>query len=133
MRVFRYSLSLLFFAASLVCLALWLQSELNRTTYIFDVEGGEAIFEVRQGTTAQGYQDALRFGEVWRDVGIAVDRRQFVVSEEGLLVRFPLWFAALIFALACVGLLYLRRQFSIRSALVATTIVAALNGVAVIL
>lgn len=64
---------------------------------ICDVEGGEAIFEVRQGTAAQGYQDALRFGEVWRDVGIAENRRQFEVGAEWLLARFPLSYAALVF------------------------------------
>lgn len=46
-------------------------------------------------------------------------------------VRFPLWYASLIFGLAGVGVLRIRRQFSIRSALVATTVVAALIGMAV--
>lgn len=46
---------------------------------------------------------------------------------------FPLWYPTIIFALSGVGVLGFRRQFSIRSALVATTIVAALIGMAVIL
>ena len=130
----RYALATLCFAASVGCLLLWLQSELNRTTYFFDIEGGEAIFEVRQWTAALDYQDAIRFGEVWRDVGIAENRSQFEAgAAEGLFARFPLWYAALVFALAGVGFLYLGPRFTIRSALVATTVVAALIGMAVIL
>jgi hypothetical protein len=48
-------------------------------------------------------------------------------------VFFPLWYLALIFALAGVGVLKFRRQFSIRSALVAVSVVAVLLGMAVIL
>jgi hypothetical protein len=48
-------------------------------------------------------------------------------------VLFPIWYASLVLALASVGVLRFRRQFSIRSALVATTVVAALVGLAVIL
>ncbi|WP_168206986.1 hypothetical protein [Lacipirellula limnantheis] len=38
----------------------------------------------------------------------------------------PLWYSALIFALAGVGVIRFRRQFSIRSALIAFAVVAAL-------
>jgi hypothetical protein len=51
----------------------------------------------------------------------------------GIAVYFPLWYPALIFALSGVGVLRFRRQFSIRTALVATTVVAALVAMAVIL
>ncbi len=46
---------------------------------------------------------------------------------------FPLWYPALIFALAGVGVLRFRRQFSIRSALICLTVVAALLGMVVVL
>lgn len=46
---------------------------------------------------------------------------------------FPLWYPALVSALVGVGVVRFRRQFSIRSALVAITVVAALTGMAVIL
>ena len=46
---------------------------------------------------------------------------------------FPLWYPALIFALAGVGVLRFRRQFSIRSAFIAVSIVAALLGMVVAL
>ncbi|MBA4106139.1 MAG: hypothetical protein C0485_10295 [Pirellula sp.] len=56
---------------------------------------------------------------------------RFGVSDTELL--FPLWYPALIFALAGVAALRFRRQFSIRSALLALSIVAALLGMAVAL
>ena len=48
-------------------------------------------------------------------------------------VHFPVWYPALIFAIAGVAALRFRRQFSIRSALIATTVVAALIGMAAVL
>ena len=51
----------------------------------------------------------------------------------GNMVFFPLWYPALIFALAGVAALRIRRQFSIRSALVALSVVAALLGMIVAL
>ena len=45
---------------------------------------------------------------------------------------FPLWYPALVFALASVGILRLNR-FTLRTALIATTIVAALLGMVVAL
>ncbi|WP_145431820.1 hypothetical protein [Lacipirellula limnantheis] len=44
----------------------------------------------------------------------------------------PLWYPALVFALAAVGILQIPR-FTIRSALIATTIIAALLGMVVVL
>ena len=52
-------------------------------------------------------------------------------SRIGYSIRFPLWYSALIFALAGVCVHRFRRQFSIRSALVAVSVVAALLGMAV--
>ena len=46
---------------------------------------------------------------------------------------FPLWYPALIFALAGVATLNLGRRFTLRSAVIATTVVAGLLGMAVIL
>jgi hypothetical protein len=48
-------------------------------------------------------------------------------------VYFPLWYASLIFALAGVGVLRVSRQFSIRSALICVSVVAALMGMTVAL
>jgi hypothetical protein len=46
---------------------------------------------------------------------------------------FPLWYPALVFAIAGVAALRVRRQFSIRSALIAVSVVAALLGMIVAL
>ncbi|MBA4107739.1 MAG: hypothetical protein C0485_18555 [Pirellula sp.] len=51
----------------------------------------------------------------------------------GLGIYFPLWYPALVFALAGVGVLSFRRRFSIRSALICLTVVAALLGIVVAL
>ena len=61
----------------------------------------------------------------------AASGRQFGHGKRRL--YFPLWYPALVFTLAGVGVLRFRRQFSIRSALIATTAVAALVGMAVIM
>jgi hypothetical protein len=47
------------------------------------------------------------------------------------LIWFPLWYASLIFALAGVAALRLGRRFTLRSAIIATTVVAVLLGMAV--
>lgn len=49
------------------------------------------------------------------------------------LIRFPLWYAALVFALAGVAALRLSRRFTLRSATIATTVVAGLLGMVVAL
>jgi len=62
------------------------------------------------------------------------DARKAGVAKTGaLMIWFPHWYAALIFALAGVAVLRFRRQFSIRSALIGLTVVAALLGIAVVL
>ena len=49
----------------------------------------------------------------------------------GEFVFFPLWYPALTFALAGVAALRLGRRFTLRSAIIATTVVAAILGMAV--
>jgi len=55
-------------------------------------------------------------------------RRQF--GRYGPGVYCPHWYPALIFALAGVGTLRLGRRFTLRSAIIATTVVAGLLGMA---
>ena len=59
------------------------------------------------------------------------NRGQFGLYHPGNF--FPHWYPALILALANVGVFRLRRQFSIRSAMIGLAVVAALLGMAVIL
>jgi hypothetical protein len=56
-----------------------------------------------------------------------------IIGRIASIVYFPLWYPALIFALAGVAALRVSRQFSIRTVLVAMTVAAALIGIAVIL
>jgi hypothetical protein len=63
----------------------------------------------------------------------AIIRQQGRFGTMGPSVYFPLWYPALIFALAGVAALRFRRQFTIRSALIAVTVVAALLGMVVAL
>jgi hypothetical protein len=51
---------------------------------------------------------------------------RFGTSDTG--IYFPLWYPALVSALAGVGILRFHRQFSIRSALITVGVVAALLG-----
>jgi hypothetical protein len=53
----------------------------------------------------------------------------FGVTEH--IFYFPPWYPALIFALAGVASLRLGRRFTLRSAIIATTVVAGLLGMAV--
>ena len=53
----------------------------------------------------------------------------FLIAEPW--IYFPLWYPALIFALAGVAALWLGRRFTIRSAIIATTVLAVLLGMAV--
>ena len=133
-KLIRFTLATICFGISISSLALWLQSEMERRTYFLDVENGEAIFEVRDGTAALDYQEAWRFGGVWRDRENAKKLFDADVWAEGtLFARFPLWYAAIVFAVFGAGFVYVGPRFSIRSALVATTIVAALIAMAVVL
>ncbi|WP_152101008.1 hypothetical protein [Lacipirellula parvula] len=48
-------------------------------------------------------------------------------------MHFPLWYPALVFALAALSAVRLGRRFTLRSALVGTSVVAALLGMVVAL
>jgi hypothetical protein len=64
---------------------------------------------------------------------VMVGRFGRVMGSKATIIFFPLWYPALVFALAGVAALRFRRQFSIRSALVAVSVVAALLGMVVAL
>ena len=59
--------------------------------------------------------------------------RSGTFGQPGGTICFPLWYPALVFALAAVGVLRLGNAFTIRSALAGTTVVAALLGMVVAL
>jgi hypothetical protein len=81
--------------------------------------GSRPRAEVESADSADGDENGRRFGAVWKD--------------SVWFVTFPVLYPALIFALAGFGVLRFRRQFSMRSALITVSVVAALLGMAVIL
>ncbi|MBL9161958.1 MAG: hypothetical protein JNL18_04365 [Planctomycetaceae bacterium] len=80
------------------------------------------------------FVDSFRLGEVGRS-----SLQQHIVGQQGQFgshangIYFPLWYPALIFALAAISALRLGRRSTLRSAIIALTIVAGLLGMAVIL
>ena len=139
----RYALATCCFAASVGGLALWSLSESRRvifrtphppdrkgvicesgyaTMFRYQGSGGGQFSSVYVTEPRNAYYDAnlqTKLGELGR----------FGASETEL--HFPLWYPALIFALAGIASLRLGRRFTIRSAIIATTVVAGMLGVAV--
>jgi hypothetical protein len=144
-KFIRYALAATCLAASVGCLALWWGSASRRpikdhvTLYVafrtvyFDAYDGIVsvyaamprperweFYSYEHDTPSQGHFA----GEV---------KRHGLFRTEITAVYFPLWYPALVFALAGVAALRFRRQFSIRSALITVSVVAALLGMVVAL
>ena len=141
----RYALTTFCFAASVGCLALWSRSRTcsdQLTVASFVLPSKAFGFEVTEGKVlvAEIYQIPVRQGgSIWRlNLGLPSNRAIFTdhPGEFGRihdnLLYFPLWYPALVFALAAVAAIRMRR-FTLRSALVAMSVVAALLGMVVIL
>lgn len=150
----RYGLAAVCFASSAGCLALWGWTDASENTCIIvcyfangknaDHQSPMFAVEMMQGEAVFRRYDEAFVDRGW-DVKLATvsptttasfrDR----VSKLGLFfvaepwIYFPLWYPALVFAIAGVGVLRFRPQFSIRSALIVTTIVAALIGMTMVL
>ncbi len=160
MAKLRYALAALCFTASVGCLALSWRSMTTRDILAgpsFIAPTRALFFETFDGvisTTFQpeakshpavttkwhrwypSYPDKTNPDSEWRRRQIR-DRTARLgiigVSDDAACVYFPLWYPALVFALAGVGVLRFRRQFSIRSALIGLAVVALLLGMAVAL
>jgi len=141
----RYALATFGFAASVGCLALWgwtatHPNQVGRLSYC-----GQAGYSKSWTFIGVNYGEMfVHFagdGVHWSDrkgwhyqsfpivapVNSSSDR--FGLREGG--IYFPIWYSALILALVAVGALRIGR-FTIRSAIIATTIVAALLGTIVV-
>jgi hypothetical protein len=139
----RYALATVCFTASVGCLALWPISHW-KVFYLYVRQPSVA----NSLETESGYLFACRFkvkNAQWR-VNLQTkpppspESRQLIsdlISEEGhfasigIGVMFPLWYFALIFALAGVAALRLGRRFTLRSAIIGMTVAAGLLGMAV--
>jgi hypothetical protein len=153
----RYALATICFALSVACLGLWGWSPASTdlvhfvdwstdgTDYYADgvslhvqLGDGEGMISLirRLPYTNVGSIEHLQAG-VLRGESVAqftTMRKQpgsFAVGQGSIF--FSLWYPALVFALAGIGALRLGRRFTIRSAIIATTVVAGLLGMVVVM
>ena len=147
----RYALATVCFAASVGCLGLWWRSMSKWEVHNFRAPVGSP--RVLNVNTYYGTVSLVLLPEdLSRDAGINAGENwayyDFGQKEihDGLLslhhshgmfgpvsqsgIYFPLWYPALIFALAGVCVLRLGRRFTLRSAIIVTTVVAGLLGMA---
>ncbi|QDT74480.1 hypothetical protein [Lacipirellula limnantheis] len=140
-KLIRYALATFCFVASFGWLALWgwSVSDKSRDFMVsYNSEGGAYHGQLFNGQLHAYFAPKLMMWDEYV-VGWFADSRP---SPEGIVDRrlewplfgpdnrggyfFPAWYASLIFALAGVGVIRFRRQFSIRSALIVFAVVAAL-------
>lgn len=152
LKFIRYAIAALFFAVSVGCLALWWRSMSTRNMFdgssflnprkAIGFGAGQGIVTVNFGDAAAATADPWSYttmivSEPEREFKerFVAERGRFTAMSYGggTAIYFPLWYPALVFAIAGVGALRFRRQFSIRSAIIVTSVVAALIGMAVIL
>jgi hypothetical protein len=150
MSYLRYALATFCFAASVGCLLLWPQ----RISSVYELQIRVSAFIPARVIAIVLHGGYLTLGIHHDRTGVAGPTIRFVsdtvhpeyvdalsalasngrYNEYGhLMYFFPLWYPALIFALAGVVVLRFRRQFSIRSALICVSVIAALLGMAVVL
>jgi len=138
----RYALTTFCFAASVGCLALWWRSE----KYTDLVISPFAISPERNHTVTSKdglleFSHYLHEGQAaaWSIISLPIAEDAWTpdrsddewFGRRGGNFWFPLWYPALIFALAGVAALRVSRRFTLRSAIIATTVVAGLLGMAV--
>jgi hypothetical protein len=141
-KFIRYALATFCFAASVGCLGLWIWSlsQHNRilgASWYSDVRTIHASVDYGEIAVSLAPRNPFPFhsrlhfrSATVRDLGHVEYRTgRFGMRRSGCF--FPLWYPALIFALAGVGALRLGRRFTLRSAIIATTVVAGLLGMAV--
>jgi hypothetical protein len=142
----RYALATICFALSLMCLGLWWRSYsfIEQVDWKSDFHGefvcalcgfgGGELYYFGPGEHRVKVRWQVHSTVVNRDRVIMHEhsnRTLFGANSES--VWFPLWYPALVFTLAGVGILRLGRRFTLRSAIIATTVVAGLLGVVVTL
>ena len=143
-KFIRYTLATICLAASVACLALWRRSYEQQDLVLgpFPTQSQCFYFLSQRGSGSVSVFDLpkpvgpvpLRWhhsSEVLTAEVTSLNSRQrrngYFRTTHGR-AQFPLWYPALIFAIAGVAALRFRRQFTIRSALFAMSVVAALLG-----
>ncbi|QDT74478.1 hypothetical protein [Lacipirellula limnantheis] len=138
LKYIRYTLAALCLAASVGCLALWwmgLKSQMGyyATTWnvVIDVNRGFVWWDVRSSPLTA--ETSWAFIPKMSEPSITPPSNgEPLFGHDGYGYHSPLWFPSLVSALLAVGVLRARRQFSILSALICVSVVAALLGVAVV-
>ncbi len=144
LKVLHYALATFCFAASVGCLALWGWVETHSRWDVaasyyttqhglhFESIDGVAILWVGKGVGQDGWKiDSMELRSVPL---LAVEnalQQHRLFGRTDQWVYFPLWYPALIFTLAGIAALRLGRRFTLRSAIIATTVVTGLLGMAV--
>ena len=145
-KYLRYTLAALCLAASVGCLALWWRSITTYDSVAGPILSGDKAF-VLTSDRGTGWLSILypasRESVAWEYISFELPQPgeayyienkggfQLFSSDEMLALYFPLWYPALVFALASITALRLGRRFTLRSALIATMVVAGLLGMAV--
>ncbi|QDT74479.1 hypothetical protein I41_36760 [Lacipirellula limnantheis] len=141
----RYTLATFCFAASVACLALWWRSmrvsdryigpdHVNSTGHlsIQSYHGRIVVFDSLGPRPYRHWHRLPQTDDMLRSHRNYMSRRRHQFGPyrpSG--IYFPHWYPALIFALASVGALRFGRRFTLRSAILATTVVAGLLWMAV--
>jgi hypothetical protein len=146
----RYALATVCFAASVGCLALWWRSMTHWDLLVapsaltLDRHTTAVLSDGRVDLTVQSKEITAKhwlYRLTWRHdqttgVGFIRDWNEAhgyadSFGKRRRSVYFPIWYPALIFALAGVAALRLGRRFTLRSAIVAMAVVAGMLGMAV--
>jgi hypothetical protein len=146
LKYLRYALATLCFAASVGCLALWWRSGSTTDLAIspYEVSPLRTLALKSAGGRLTLCHFVHRANQVdWRSISMPASddpTLAFLPDDPtdwfGHHLKdyyFPHWYPALVFALAGVASLRLGRRFTLRSVIIATTAVAVLLGMAVIL
>ena len=143
-KVIRCALAATCLAASVACLTLWWRSLSTSDQFLgpnyfdqpqvlyIEVSEGAAIVESinHSGQPLPAFERME--SQPLRATPVKFERVG-AFGRNGNAIKFPLWYPALVFALAGVAALRLGRRFTIRSAIIATTVVAILLGIIVAL
>lgn len=157
LKVLRYAIATVCFAASVGCLAMWWRSftridvlcgpsyvlrsqavmleSIDGVAFVSMAETSPATTNAGLGTNWQHYSSEAQFIGARRDNIAWMKKRfgRFHFSMVPATVYFPLWYPALAFALAGVAAVKLGPRFNLRSAIIVTAVIAALLGMLVTL
>ncbi|WP_428303644.1 hypothetical protein [Lacipirellula sp.] len=146
LKSIRYALAAICLAASVGCLGLWWRSYTANVRFIgpsyftaspaqmLEAFDGRCIVTYARSKLPYHHWERLPEGSDDRLQSLKryMDKRK-MFGPVGSGFYFPLWYPALVFALAAVAAIRIVRQFTLRSALVGMSVVAALLGMVVAL